>query len=305
MVAGAGEDSAIGRALDQLLSLVNDIPVSSRKYDVVRRLAEKLIDDNLREESPALREVNRAVLSAAFSKTVAKLEAALLDYDNSNNGGGGSNCFGLGPGYGLGRAVRRLCRAAGPRGGGRGEGGVSAEKMVAELLWLGRKLEESGGVEVAVGKWAWASNLGWLALMAEPRVQALLVKLTAFLIKKAKDMGTKKETEERVREHQMQTKLKMLMTWLPLLCQASNGADAPTLSSSERDEIERAMEEIIDKLEEEENQEKVLSSWLHHFTQCHSSDWPNLHGSYIRWCDLSQASPHAMKLIVIDRKSVV
>jgi len=108
------------------------------------------------------------------------------------------------------------------------------------------------------------------------------------LIKQAKDIGTKKESEGRATEQQKQTELKMLMTWLPLLCRANNGADAPTLSRSDRKEIERALEGIVDTLEEEENQEMVLSLWLHHFTHCPSSDWPNLCGSYIRWCTTSR-----------------
>lgn len=45
---GAG-DSGIGRALSQLLSIINEIPVSSRKYEIVRSLTEKIIDDNLLE----------------------------------------------------------------------------------------------------------------------------------------------------------------------------------------------------------------------------------------------------------------
>ena len=110
----------------------------------------------------------------------------------------------------------------------------------------------------------------------------------AFLIKRLKDKDIKQETEGMEEEQQKQSKLKMLMAWLPLLCRAGTSADAPTLSSSEREEIERALEGIIDVLEEEENQERALSLWLHHFTHCPSSDWPNLYGSYIRWCTNSR-----------------
>lgn len=95
------------------------------------------------------------------------------------------------------------------------------------------------------------------------------------------------ETEESKVKQCMQVKLKMLQSWLPLLCRASNGTDAPVLSISERAELERVLEGIIEGLEQEE-QERVLSLWLHHFTHCPSSDWPNLHACFARWCSASR-----------------
>lgn len=109
----------------------------------------------------------------------------------------------------------------------------------------------------------------------------------AFLFKQAKEMGVD-EGEENKREQQRQTKMKMLILWLPLLCHASHGTDAPVLSITEKNELERVVEEIIESLEEEEAQEQVLSLWLHHFTHCLSSDWPNLHSCYARWCTASR-----------------
>ncbi|KMT01514.1 hypothetical protein BVRB_9g215170 [Beta vulgaris subsp. vulgaris] len=271
-----GSDTAIARAIYQLLTLVNSISTSSRKYEVVRSLVEKLIDENLKEGSEALRQVNCVVLSEAFGKTISQLEADLLDQE-SNLGQSG---FGV---RGVVRAAKGWYRVR--------EGGnepAAMEKIAAELLWLAHKLEESGGGEVAVGKWASAKNLGWLAVAAEPRVQASLVKLTAFLIKQAKDISKEQQTEGGISERLKQTNMKMLTTWLPLLCRASNGTDAPTLSTIERSELERALEKMIDMIEEKENQEKVLSLWLHHFAHCSSSDWPNLYGSYIRWCNVSR-----------------
>lgn len=96
------------------------------------------------------------------------------------------------------------------------------------------------------------------------------------------------ETEGSKMEEHMQVKLKMLQSWLPLLCRASNGTDAPVLSISERRELERVLEETIEGLEQDEEQEQVLSLWLHHFTHCPSSDWPNLHTCYVRWCNASR-----------------
>lgn len=112
------------------------------------------------------------------------------------------------------------------------------------------------------------------------------VLIAAYLLKQARGMGEEEEEEMKI-EQVRQTKMKMLMSWLPLLCEASNGTDMPVLSIDERAELEKVLEEIIELLEEEE-QEKVLSLWLHHFTYCSSSDWPNLLASYSRWCNASR-----------------
>ncbi|KAJ7946729.1 1,8-cineole synthase [Quillaja saponaria] len=167
--------------------------------------------------------------------------------------------------------------------------GCSMEKLAAEILWLGQKLAACGCAEEVVWKLAEASNLGWPALSAEPRLQGSLLKVSVFFFKQARDMDDKDETaEESNREEHRQTKLKMLTSWLPLLCVASNGTDIPVLSSGERAELERILEETIETLEPEKEQEQVLSLWLHHFTCSVSSDWPNLHASYTRWCNASR-----------------
>lgn len=283
---GGGGEPGIARALSQLLSIVNDIPVSSRKYEVVRSLAEKLMDDNMREGFDVLRKVNRTVLSAAFERTLTQLEAA-VDQVNC-----GSGVYGPGPvEYGLGRVFRAV-RDVSWTGFGKPRdvvtrSGNSAEKLAAELLWMAQKLAACGCTEEAVSRWASASNLSWMALLAESRVQGSLVKVSAFLFKEAKGMGGE-EDDEIKREQHKQMKMKMLMSWVPLLCRASNGIDAPILSSSERAELERVLEEIIEMLDQEVEQEKVLSLWLHHFTYCPSSDWPNLHACYFRWCTASR-----------------
>lgn len=101
-------------------------------------------------------------------------------------------------------------------------------------------------------------------------------------------MGMDAADDDESKEQQKQRKMQMLMSWLPLLCRASNGTDVPVLSIRERAELERVLEDTIEMLEKEEDQEKVLSLWLHHFTYCSSSDWPNLHASYSRWCNASR-----------------
>ena len=176
-------DSGIARALTQLLSIVNDIPVSSRKYEIVRSLAEKIIDDNHRENNEALREVNRGVLSAAFSRTLSQLEAAMMEigHDGSENGG-----LRTGPVKGRLNQVFKAVRAVGDGSwarSGRVREGVdrSGEKLAAELLWLGQKLAACGCGEEAVWRWASASNLARLALSAEARLQGSLVKVSGKL----------------------------------------------------------------------------------------------------------------------------
>ncbi|OIW10442.1 hypothetical protein TanjilG_00380 [Lupinus angustifolius] len=279
-------DTGIGRALSQLLSIVNDIPVSSRKYEVVRCLAERVIEENHNEGVHALRRVNREVLSSAFGRTLNRLEV-LVGSSNNRPGESGE------PEEGWVNRVFRVFRGVVGgsrwmvRGGGEGSG-VTAEKLAAELEWLAQRMAACGCVEEAVGKWAPASNLGWLALSAEPRLQASLLKLAAFLLKEARDMSIDETEGSKIEPQRQQVKLKMLQSWLPLLCRGSNGTDAPVLSISERSGLEKVLEETIEELEKEEEQEQILSLWLHHFTHSPSSDWPNLHACYARWCSASR-----------------
>ncbi|MED6204640.1 hypothetical protein PIB30_010759 [Stylosanthes scabra] len=278
-----GNDTPIGRALSQLLISVNDIPVSSRKYDVVRSLAERIIDDNHSDGVPPLREVNRAVLSAAFERALRQLEAELADGDMDGD-------------FHRMRKVLKAVKTVGMRIAGSGSVagsgesgnlvGIPVEKLAAEVLWMGQKLAACGFPEEAVWRWAAARNLGWLAVTADPRLQCSLVKLTAFLLKEAKDMGQDEIDEGKVKVY-MQVKFRLLQSWLPLLCRATNGTDAPVLSVSERTELERVLEYIIERLEAEQ-QEHILSLWLHHFTHSPSSDWPNLQNCFARWCTASR-----------------
>ena len=182
------ESSGIGRALSQLLSITNKIPVSSRKYDVVRSLAEKIIEDNRREASPALREVNRRVLSEAFSRTLGNIEAVAVDkgpevWAEGDNGPGPVEYYRLNRVL---RSVRSVGELAWSKVGRWGREGVSrsgrsAEKLAAELLWLAEKMAACGFVEEAIWSWASASRLAWLAVSAEPRLQCSLVKLSGTL----------------------------------------------------------------------------------------------------------------------------
>lgn len=285
--------------MSQLLTIVNDLPVSSRKYEIVRSLAERIVDDNNREGFESLCEVNRKALTTSFERTLRRLENAAVEEERGDLG------FGLVQSdfYYFGRVLKVL-RYVGDVAWARvvnfkpvvaeeiatvATGGGLGEKLAAEVLWLGQKLAACGHVEEAIDKWASASSLAWLSLRVEPRLQGAMVKVSAFLFKQAGVIGRGEEPmDEEMKMKLKVMKMKMLVTWLPLLCRASNGVDAPVLSALERAELERILEEMIDGLYGIEDREKVLSLWLHHFTYCPSSDWPNLRECYARWCNESR-----------------
>ncbi|KAG2284499.1 hypothetical protein Bca52824_055719 [Brassica carinata] len=259
-IGDCASESGIGRAIWQLL-----------EYEVVRSLAERLIDENHGQDSLALFDLNRRVLNASFRRTLGRLEAAV----GKNRSGPVRS--------GLNRVVRAAVRAVGDGFNSWGgeetvdQSAETAEKLAAELLWLAEKMSVYGFVDEAVERWASASNLAWLAVWSEPRLQCSMVQISALLFKEAA-AGEEKWGE---------IKKKMFTSWLPLLCRASNGADKPVLRSVERAELEKVLEKMISELEEEE-QEQVLSLWLHHYTACSASDWPDLNGSYVRWCNSSR-----------------
>ncbi|GJM86889.1 hypothetical protein PR202_ga02788 [Eleusine coracana subsp. coracana] len=259
---------AAGRALGHVLSVACRLPVSSRKYELVRGLAERLLDDNVRAEAAA---VNRAALAGAFARALRRLERAA----------GGGDWW-----PGMERAVRAgvqwLRRPASLAASMEDEGfvgGPAAEKLAAELLWIGQKMAECGAARDAVAQFGAAGRLGCRAIVAEPTLQVSLLRLAVFLFKHAnssefeQSAGGKAVAEQR---------MAMLRSWLPLLCRGSNGTDAPVLSSRERSEMVGVLEELIDKLSWEQ-QEEILALWLHHFAGCPDTDWPNLETCFTRW----------------------
>ncbi|KAI3715829.1 hypothetical protein L6452_22817 [Arctium lappa] len=303
-------DTCIARALSQLLAIVNEIPVSSRKYDIVRSYAEKLMDENLEEGYESLRKVNATVLSGAFSRALGQLEllaaaartaTAREEGEVSGGGGGGGEVVKTSGGgyFGLNRVFKTVGHYGDaawtrfvkrkPRVGG------SAEKLSAELLWLAQKLAACGSADEAVRQWASATKLASFALSAQLRLQGSLVKLSALLFKQATCMGGEDDDEGNMEEVR-KIKMKMLMSWLPFICRASNGTDTPVLSFHEKLELETVLGELIGSLKHEEEQEKVLALWLHHFTHCQSTDWPNLYLYYTRWCATSR------KLLILEGK---
>lgn len=79
-----------------------------------------------------------------------------------------------------------------------------------------------------------------------------------------------------------EVKFKILVLWLPLLCHARNGLSYPILTSYEKFQIERTMNEVISSLPAMD-QEVILTNWVQDFAIT-ASDWPNLQPSYDRWC---------------------
>ncbi|KAF2320338.1 hypothetical protein GH714_027184 [Hevea brasiliensis] len=184
-----------------------------RKYEVVRSLAEKIIEENQSGDAEALRLVNRTSLSAAFERTLSQLEASMLElgYEPDVN-------------WQVQNQLNRVLRAVrslkdGTLGafGGRTREGMERleEKLAAELLWLSQKLAACGCGEEAVCRWASASNLAYFALSAEPRLQGSLLKIAAC-----------------------------------------NGTDVPVLSTSERAELEKILEELIETLDRKRSRSK-------------------------------------------------
>ncbi|GJN22324.1 hypothetical protein PR202_gb09879 [Eleusine coracana subsp. coracana] len=267
---------AAGRALGHVLAVACRLPVSSRKYDLVRGLAERLLDDNLRAEAAA---VNRAALAAAFARALRRLERAAA--------GGGH--WWPGTERAVRAGVRWLRRSASLAASSMEDeegfgGGPAAEKLAAELLWIGTKMAECGAARDAVAQFGAAARLGCRAMVAEPTLQVSLLQLAVFLFKYANSSEFEQSTGGKAADKgaAAEQRMAMLRSWLPLLCRGSNGTDAPVLSSRERSEMVGVLEDLIDKLSWEQ-QEEILALWLHHFASCPDTDWPNLETCFTRW----------------------
>ncbi|RWW42277.1 hypothetical protein BHE74_00052185 [Ensete ventricosum] len=173
-VAPLADASRAGRGLSRVLFAVAHVPVASRKYDFVRSLAERILDDNLRATGGAdLQTLNCTVLSAAFARTLHGLEEALAAEAASANGvRSRGQIMGALKSRVRAWAAGRLVPPAGEAGAG-----VSAEKLAAEAMWLGQKMAENGAAAEGVAMWGAASRLAGLAVSAEPRLQVALVRV--------------------------------------------------------------------------------------------------------------------------------
>ncbi|PKA53145.1 hypothetical protein AXF42_Ash009875 [Apostasia shenzhenica] len=272
--------SAPARALSRVLSVVSVVPVSSRKYQLARSLADRLLDENLLcFPAGRFQGINLSVLSEALAHAIRRLESVLP----SPAAGPVDLIAGA-----LWSGLRRI-GAVDEDGIGSAGSTAAAEKLVAEVLWLAQKMAECDGAGEAVVRWAAAASLGRSALAADPRIQVGFVRVSVFLFRQAHRLQAEVcheshgEDEDERASSISHCCLSMLRTWLPLLCGASSGVEMPTLSSSgERAEMVRVLEELIGRLNWEQ-QEEVLATWLDHFAACPDSDWPNLDSCYTRW----------------------
>ncbi|XP_072969013.1 uncharacterized protein [Typha angustifolia] len=292
--------TAIGRSLTHILGILNEIPATSRKYEYVLAMADRLVNDNLQAGHASLLDVTRTALSSAFSRTCDLLRRSLRSPHSSVSSSSSSFSFSawqsrvlhlLPPGPRRLYEGIRLClngllpptdawlegykpdRHAAVAGPGVGpHDWLEAEKLAHELLWIANKLRACGATCEAIVRWAFASGLAPLALTAHPRVQGPIVKITVMLIR---ELG--RGEWEAARE----VRFGILALWLPVLCYASNGVTCPVVVGPERWETERAAEDLIAGLPVED-QEIILRNWVEDFAAS-ESDWPNLQRSFDRW----------------------
>ncbi|CAN8258719.1 unnamed protein product [Cochlearia groenlandica] len=305
---GVGEPSvnSLGRALCHVLALMNEIPVTSRKYQFTMTMAEKIMDDNAQSCHVDLLDVNRAALASSFARTTARLQDSLKrsrTAEESTFGGlplrivsalplggyvasyvrGISTCVNTVrslvdmTGNLLSQSKRRESAIARAGGSMENEVELAVEKLAEELLWLTDKLRRYGAVEEGIKRWSYASGLASLSLTAAPRVQGLMVKTTALLIGELARDSTQVPG---------QVKFRLLANWLPLFSHARNGLAFPVLTGYERVEVERAIDKALSTLPALD-QEILLTNWLQDFS-ISASEWPNLTPAYDRWCHSSR-----------------
>ncbi|KAF8046417.1 hypothetical protein N665_3722s0001 [Sinapis alba] len=293
--------NSLGRALCHALALMNEIPVTSRKYQFAMGMAEKIMEDNAQSCNVELLDVNRVALASSFARTTARLQDSLKRSRTADEPSGGlplrlvsalplggyvasyvrgvSTCI---------NTVRSLADMTGNllsqsrrresalvRAGGFQENEVelAVEKLAEELLWMTEKLRRYGAVEEGVKRWSYASGLASLSLTAAPRVQGLLVKISALLIgEMARDSA----------QVPGQVKFRLLANWLPLFSHARLGIAFPVLTGYERVEVERAIDKAISTLPALD-QEILLTNWLQDFSVS-ATEWPDLTPAYDRWC---------------------
>ncbi|KAJ0966847.1 hypothetical protein J5N97_023764 [Dioscorea zingiberensis] len=286
----------LGRSLSHMLGMLNEIPATSRKYEFVLAMADKVLNENVQHGHPALLDVNRVVLSSAFSRTCELLRRALRRSEACPATWPALVIRMLPMGPRLAKVYDgiRVCLAGIVpkmdtwRSGYKFERQLAvtaptvstcewleAEKLAQELLWITNKMRASSAVGEAIVRWAFASGLAALSLTAHPRVQGPLVKITAMLLK---ELG--KGEWEIIMPRQV--RFGIMAQWVPLMCYASNGVTAPVLVGLERWELERVMEDLIAALPVED-QEIILGNWMEDFAAS-DTNWPNLQRSYEHWC---------------------
>ncbi|KAK8627133.1 hypothetical protein V6N13_134757 [Hibiscus sabdariffa] len=280
---------ALAKSLTRVLALLNEIPASSRKFQFTMAMADKIMEDNARHGHWALLVVNRTALALSFTRTSALLHRCLKSQTSPSVDYGDSwrmrtintipfssciasyvkaitMCFNTAFSWFNTATVRYQRR------GHNGDREIMAEKLTQVLLWVTNKLSCYGDVNEALVQWSFASGLASLSLTASPRVQGSIVEISAFLFGEL----TRKDLEI-----DRQVKFRLLVLWVPLFCHASNGHAYPILTSFQKAEIERIMDELISSFPARD-QEVILTHWLENYAVS-VSDWPNLRLAYDRW----------------------
>ncbi|MQL72210.1 hypothetical protein Taro_004515 [Colocasia esculenta] len=298
--AGTSTTRAVGRALCHVLSLLSDIPVTSRKYDFVLSAAERILDENEADGDASLQEINRQALSSTFGRTCDRLRRSLQASHESDRAFAtwparvlqllplGSLlasyyqsllCLLPAAEVGRGEGQQRLLPAGtgGDAGPARRRDCVEAEKLAQELLWTANKMRTCGALDEAVVWWSFATDLASLSLTAHPRVQGPIVKISVLLLR---------ALARREAEAPREVRFRTLALWLPLLCYAGNGTSCPVLTAPEKRDMEGVLEELIEGLPWED-QELILSNWMEDFALS-MFDWPNLQSCYDQWCRSSR-----------------
>ncbi|XP_038893039.1 uncharacterized protein LOC120081928 [Benincasa hispida] len=298
---GGSSFKPLTRALSQILAILNEMPASCQKYQFTMAMAEKMMEENARSGQIELLQVNRAALSAAFARTSSLLYDSLhrtREIEERHRAGTWPariiaalpfgayvtpylKFFNLAV-----SAVGTIVPKAEPLNGRRSETRmvegefdsevVVVEKLGQELVWMTEKLREYGAVDEAMLQWSFAGGLASVSVACSPRIQWCFVKISATLFRELMS----KEIEEVVRS---EVKFRMLSLWLPLLCHARNGLAFPALMRYEKDETERAVNQIVGTLSPMD-QELILTNWLQDYA-ISASEWPNLQPSYDRWCN--------------------
>lgn len=197
----------ISSTCNQVLTLLNEIPTTSPKYQTVKAIAEKIMDDNSRSGHMELLQINRTVLATAFARTTTLLQQSLETSQKDKNSfawisrslltfpygaymvsylKGLNFCVGVVHSL-IETAVcqsqkRTPSRVAGIEGIELVDREVQAEKFGEEVVWITNKLRVYGGVEEALLQWSTASALACLSLAANLTVQSLIVKTSGLSI---------------------------------------------------------------------------------------------------------------------------
>ena len=175
---------------------MNEIPATSRKYQFTVAMADRIVDENVRDGRAELLHINRRVLSSAFARATGLLYRTLQRQEAAGDDGfawpsriikalplgsylvsyvkGFSHCVStFVNSIGTSQSMKRQQLAIGG-----GEEEIRAEKLAQELLWIMDKLRLCGAVDEALMQWSFASGLASFSLTSNPRVQGSIVKIS-------------------------------------------------------------------------------------------------------------------------------